>query len=123
MARQSAARHGGPVSELVPCFGKSQAGGTLDPRLGCCPAGHVLVALARRHGKSHEANQALFIKRQVRPPVCSSSRGGPWCQVSLIDKSARRRAQARPGLAAHEVYLPALGQPSAQASLLPPCQS
>ncbi|KAL4457794.1 hypothetical protein ABPG75_012659 [Micractinium tetrahymenae] len=24
--------------------------------------GHVLVALARRHGKSHEANQALFMK-------------------------------------------------------------
>lgn len=28
-------------------------------------AGHVLVALARRHGKSHEANEALFRKRQV----------------------------------------------------------
>jgi hypothetical protein len=26
-------------------------------------AGHVLVALARRHGKSHEANEALFLKR------------------------------------------------------------
>ena len=26
------------------------------------PTGHVLVALARRHGKSHEANAALFRK-------------------------------------------------------------
>lgn len=102
---------------------EAQAGGALELPLGCCPAGHVLVALARRHGKSHEANQVLFIKRQVHPPVRSSLRAPGWCQLSATDKSAGLRAQACPGLAAHQGYLPALGQPSAQASLLSLCQS
>lgn len=36
----------------------------------CSCAGHVLVALARRHGKSHEANAALFRKRLGLGVVC-----------------------------------------------------